>query len=134
MLLPTGPLVAIQALAASIVLDTQLGSLPIMTLSMADTSELNIVVVLSLPTLPSHEIAWSFVYVTPPTVMDETGHASGWFFQYPGVPVPGLRTDLVTNPKSVSGLSAPTTCTSCATLLPSPSDVPSLSNVKSVPL
>src|SRR6478735_760106 len=27
------------------------------------------------------------------------GHASGWFFQYPGVPVPGCGVDVGTNPK-----------------------------------
>ena len=40
---------------------TQLPSLPISTFSMAGTSELNIVVVLSLPTFPSQAIAWAFV-------------------------------------------------------------------------
>ena len=80
----------IQALAAAIVLSTQLPSLPINRFSIAGTSELNIVVVLSLPTLPSQAIASAFVYEIPPTVMLWTGHAFGWFFQYPGVPVPGF--------------------------------------------
>ena len=44
---------------------------------------------LSLLTLPSNTSACAFVYVTLPTVMVSVGHASGWFFQYPGVPVPG---------------------------------------------
>jgi hypothetical protein len=76
-LLPTGPYKAIHALPSAIAPVTQLPSLPIITFSMAGTSELNIVVVLSLPTLPSHEIAWASVYVLPPTVMLVTGQASG---------------------------------------------------------
>jgi hypothetical protein len=58
-------------------------------------SELNIVVVLSLPTFPSQAIASSLEYVNPPTAIVATGHASGWFFEYPGVPVPGCCTGVV---------------------------------------
>ena len=51
----------IHASASAIVLDTQLLSLPASTFSFADTSELNIVVVLSLPTMSSHAIAAALV-------------------------------------------------------------------------
>ena len=54
-------LLATVLLAAVIVLATQLESLWMVTFSMAGTSELNIVVILSLPTLPSQAIACAFV-------------------------------------------------------------------------
>jgi hypothetical protein len=38
--------------------------------------------------------------VARPTRMELTGHASGWFFQYPGVPVPGFAAAEGTKPKS----------------------------------
>ena len=60
-MLPTGPWVAIQASPAAIAAFTQLPSLPINTFSIAGTSDENIVVVLSLPTLPSQAIASAFV-------------------------------------------------------------------------
>ena len=62
------------------------------------------------------------------------GHASGWFFQYPGVPVPGfVKLDWV-NPKSVSlSSSSSAPHVTVATLLPSPSGTPSLSASSSVP-
>src|SRR3954464_13072440 len=126
-LLPTGFLL-IHALAESIVELTQLPSLPINRFSIAGTSELNIVVVLSLPTLPSHAMACALVYVIPPTLIDATGHASGWFFQYPGVPVPGCSTAVVWNPKSVA---LPSPGGPVATLNPPPSGRPSLSNALS---
>ncbi len=125
------PIQAIQASASAIVLLTQLPSLPINTFSIAGTSELNIVVVLSLPTFfePGDRLG---LRVGDPADRDAslTGHASGWFFQYPGVPVPGCATAGVKNPKSVSWLLPPTTVT-VVTLNPRPSGTPSLSRVSS---
>jgi len=56
-LLPTGTYKPIQLFAAAIALSTHVPSLPIITFNMAETSEANMIVVRSLPTLLNYEIA-----------------------------------------------------------------------------
>src|SRR5580765_7947610 len=51
------------------------------------------------------------------------GQASGWFFQYPGVPVPGFGAADVTNPKSIEKRFAVASVV-VTTLYPAPSTTP----------